>query len=1114
MSNNKIPDLRVREEALDHTRSFIVQAPAGSGKTELLMMRFLNLLTKVEKPEQILAITFTRKAVGEMRTRIMEALDRARSVPLSDRPHDMKRHKLAQTVLERDSLLKWNLLENPGRLKIQTIDSLCASFTKQMPLLSRLGREPSISDTPEELYREAARRTISMVETNDSSGECVRQALRHFDNSVRALEESLITILERRDQWLRHIKPEMDRNNLRTMLEGSIKSVIDSALKKARETFPEPLMKKLAPTARYAASNLQKKGKANILEGLIEMVEFPGIRSDDLPLWQGISELLITRTNNWRSTRGINSSIGFPADRSEVAVVNKHSFKEILESLSGNRDLLKALIVVRQLPKPEYREEEWGMLNVLLHLLPIADRHLKDVFTEAGTADFQTVAMAAHKALGTENNPTDLMLSLDLKIQHILVDEYQDTSRIQLELLKALTRGWEPEDGRTLFIVGDPMQSIYLFREAEVGLFLAAKENNIGNVKLNLLTLTSNFRSQANLINWVNDSFHNAFPEREDPFMGAIRYIPFSVVNPPLDGLKVEIHLFKGRDDAREAREILKIVRSIDNSDSVAILARSRAHVREIVEELKREGIDFRSEEIDPLINRPVTQDLLALSKALLHPYDRTAWLAILRAPWCGLTLSDIQRFCLGDKESPVWSLINNKERISSITRDGQGRVLHFTEKVKKALTMRGRVSPRSTIEGLWIDLGGPACIEDDSMEDACLFFEMVDAVSTAGRIESINALQSRIEELYATHRGTGRNPVEIMTIHKSKGLEFDHVILPGLGKGIRGTDKKILLWMERGEDLLLAPIEKRKGNSDSPIYNYLWAISKEKEILEQTRLFYVATTRARKQLYLFGHIKEIESDTVKLEPRSLLSTIIHRLRPDMTVDASQDTFEGKVVNNMNIPLRLKRLPSAWRSPALIETIPVVVERSDISSLTREPVFQWAGEAVRHLGTALHSYLNRIAREGLSKWDRERVTGERETIAAMLRHLGLNSDEVQKGADRGIDILSRTLKDDRGRWILDEHPGASSELPVTGVVDGKTVHAIIDRTFVDGDICWIIDYKISIHEGGSLEAFLERERERYRKQLDTYAAILEGGGEKRKIRKGLYYPTLSGWIEW
>ena len=239
-------------------------------------------------------------------------------------------------------------------------------------------------------------------------------------------------------------------------------------------------------------------------------------------------------------------------------------FKDILASLSGNDRLLSALIDVGRLPDPEYSDDEWEILNELLSLLPIARRHLTDLFAERGVVDFQAIAMAALEALGPEDNPTDLMLSLDLRIQHILVDEYQDTSRRQLELLRALTRGWEPGDGRSLFIVGDPMQSIYLFRDAEVGLFLDAQDSGIGEVSLDSLTLQSNFRSQAAIVDWVNDAFQGAFPEGDDPFMGAMRYIPFASVNPAINRLNVTTRLFDGRDDSHEAEEIVRSITEID----------------------------------------------------------------------------------------------------------------------------------------------------------------------------------------------------------------------------------------------------------------------------------------------------------------------------------------------------------------------------------------------------------------------------------------------------------------------------------------------------------------------------------------------------------------------
>ena len=227
-----------------------------------------------------------------MRTRIMEALEQAenpRPSHKANKDHEVRRHDLARKVLERDSIKGWNLIENPGRLKIQTIDALCASLARQMPLLSRLGRQPAVSDTPVELYREAARRTIAMVERSDPDGETVRRTLSHFDNSVWALEERLVTILERRDQWLRHIKPGIERAGLREILEGSLRSVIEAALQKAVEVFPEDCLEALIGPARFAASNLKASGKESPIVELAGLTSSPGTHADELPLWRGIS---------------------------------------------------------------------------------------------------------------------------------------------------------------------------------------------------------------------------------------------------------------------------------------------------------------------------------------------------------------------------------------------------------------------------------------------------------------------------------------------------------------------------------------------------------------------------------------------------------------------------------------------------------------------------------------------------------------------------------------------------------------------------------------------------------------------------------------------------------
>src|SRR5450755_35438 len=140
-----VPDQTERARALDPERSFIVQAPAGSGKTELLIQRYLALLARVENPEEIVAITFTKKAAGEMRERVLRALTEGKA---EDR---------------------WELRQNPARLRIQTIDALCASLTRQMPMLSRFGAQPEIVEDARSLYLEAARATLDPATLDESA---------------------------------------------------------------------------------------------------------------------------------------------------------------------------------------------------------------------------------------------------------------------------------------------------------------------------------------------------------------------------------------------------------------------------------------------------------------------------------------------------------------------------------------------------------------------------------------------------------------------------------------------------------------------------------------------------------------------------------------------------------------------------------------------------------------------------------------------------------------------------------------------------------------------------------------------------------------------------------
>src|SRR5690606_7037689 len=158
-----VSDAHIRERALDPTESFIVQAPAGSGKTELLIRRYLTLLAHVDEPEQIVAITFTRKAAAEMRQRVAQALVDASAAEVSSQPHREATLAIARRVLERSRARGWALPDHAERLWIETVDALNARLARQLPVLAGGVSGAGVVDDASELYRVAARRTVDAL---------------------------------------------------------------------------------------------------------------------------------------------------------------------------------------------------------------------------------------------------------------------------------------------------------------------------------------------------------------------------------------------------------------------------------------------------------------------------------------------------------------------------------------------------------------------------------------------------------------------------------------------------------------------------------------------------------------------------------------------------------------------------------------------------------------------------------------------------------------------------------------------------------------------------------------------------------------------------------------
>ena len=1043
-------------------------------------------------------------------------------------------------------------------MRIQTIDSLCAALTRQMPMLSKFGSQPESIEDAGALYAAAARATIELIDSKDPAAGHVERLLAHLDNNVERVEELLVEMLRRRDHWLRHVMVKQ-----RADLEGALATERRAALARVRERVPPSARSELFELAGYSLGNLGKPAPAAM----------PG--EDDADGWKSFADVLLTKDDAWRAR--VNVTQGYPAGEGAAGKAAAKAWKErlarLIATLAGER-LGNALADIRRLPPPAYSDAQWQVLEAITELLKCAVAQLKLVFQSRGQVDFTEVSQRALLALGDAGGPTDLALRLDYQIRHLLIDEFQDTSISQFELVAQLTAGWTPDDGRTLFAVGYPMQSIYRFREAEVGLFLKARAEGIGSVVLEPLELSANLRSQAGMVDWVNHAFAQVMPEHEDIASGAVAFTESRAVHPRLEADAVEIHPLFAGGEASEAAEVANIAAGVaaagvksEKRESVAILVRGRNHLREIVPQLKQAGLAFRAIEIDRLDDRPVVQDLLALTRALAHRGDRLAWIAILRAPWCGLTLAELHALAGTDAPSPrspsgvpmqrdarparegqhaadalpepissqstLWELMHDPVRLAALGADARLRLARVRPVLAAALSQRQRSSLRDAVEGTWLALGGPACAASETdLEDAESYLDHLESKEEAGAIADFEAFEQSLDQLYALpDMAAGEDAVQIMTIHKAKGLEFDHVIVPGLGKTPPADGKKLFLWMERpakpdasssrtgesGTNLLLAPIEETGAERD-PVYAWIKKLAAEQAAFEDARLLYVAATRAKQRLHLLGETRIAAGDGAqaarKPDARSLLAKLwpvvadeFQRAAATATAASTNEGGVGDTVPDQS----LRRLASAWSMPKPPPAL-AWTAAGETARAQDEIEYSWVGETARHVGSVVHRWLQRIAEDELQGWSAARIEAMQDVFRNELAARGVERTQLAAAAERVAKALANALADPRGRWLLGPQQGARNEYRITAVIDGERRNLVMDRSFTDENAKrWIVDYKASGHEGTNVEGFLDQEQERYRAQLERYAQALAQGDASML---GLYFPLLAGWREW
>ncbi|SFV65263.1 ATP-dependent DNA helicase pcrA [hydrothermal vent metagenome] len=1001
-----------RIEALDIEQSFIIQAPAGSGKTELITQRYLKLLAHSKNPEEVLLMTFTKKAMMELNERVISSL-LLKQDNIKNTPHKKTTYDLAQAVLKQSEKQDWNILNNPNRLNIITIDSLSNSIIQQ-----NNHNDFTIAENwrIKEIYQTVATNVLKAIDDADYTNE-ITSVLTHLDNSTKRFIDLIVLMLEKRDQWLNQLF-KTNRKNLEDTLNNIVKKHLDLLKKETKYLFDNEFYKQVEVDSH----------------------------KQNLNFWEIIKEKLLTQKGDWR----------------KKIIKDFPHFEE-------NTKLQDLLIELDNLPSKNYQDNEWQILKDISQVLKLCLAELQIIFKKERITDYIEIHQNALNVLGESDNPSDLALYLDYKTQHILIDEFQDTSFSQYNLLEKLISGWQENENKSLFIVGDPMQSIYGFRQAEVGLFLKIAKEGIANIKPKYLTLNLNFRSTQAIVEANNLFFSKIFPKENNLNLGAISYTKSATTNTKKDNNAVVFHPFNPNEEEKQAHKIIEIIKKIPKNETCAILVRARTHLPEIIEALNKNNINFETNKLHSLEEHWLVRDLLLLVQLILNPNDKITFLSILRSPWCGLTLEELL-LVSNNQNEPFWYFLQKKQ--SSFNNK---KLNYFLSAITPILIRKDTQLLSTLLVIICTRLDIKSYLNEIELKIQKIFIETL-MLAEKNTDFSINQLKNILSEKSIPSL---ESKIKILTIYEAKGLEFDNVILPNLHKATKPNDKNIIAFSKRlNNEFIISPIKSNKEEKYNKIYNHIDAINNKKSQFEIMRVLYVAMTRAKSKLHLLSASKTNKN------------TLMHYLKPLFIekFDELDEITQQEEITKTAPPLKF----CDFNNKPTLQNIESKMSILDYQKNTTK----------QDLGILIHHYLEFEIQPNIIK------------IKNDLNNLGFLDDDITKYSQVIKKILDNTKNDNCGQWIFKKRDSTKTE--ITFYTPNHQAF-IIDRLFIEDNVLWIIDFKTSHkNDNQSLDEFEKEQLNLYSKQLNNYQNLVENYNSIKpfnNIKKLLYYPAIPHSIE-
>jgi ATP-dependent helicase/nuclease subunit A len=1120
-------DQAARDRALDPQGSFHLEAPAGSGKTAVLLARFLTLLAQIsDSPRELLTLTFTRKAAGEFRERAMRYFW-SRGTPGPDvPPHERRLLDLASQAfwhLDKKNLVH-QYLRVPERLPVTTFHGFCAQLLKAAPHeagvpldFQLLENERDAEWQKQEALEELRRRLSARPDTDPIRRALVNRLVRLNNNWFRLARE-LRDLLARRDtlkDFLALAQGSLAPEDYALLMEKRLSQVVDQILRPLAAALSNTELGRRWPEFFSA---VQKNGSS---AGICLPETPPGGSPTDLSAWQGLAAVLLTKTGALRKRwpGGLAGS----------------DWPEVFQELPS--DFLARVQDCRTLPHELFSIQEVGPLQDLILLLQAAWEVYGELCRQRRVLDFIAVEEAALRLLNVDS-PGELLLRLDWRLRHLLVDEFQDTSANQMELLCRLLAGWTAGDGRTLTVVGDPKQSIYGWRQARLDLFLASRPglscDGQPTLPFTPLSLTTNFRATPALITWVNQVFGDtimADPQKA----GGLIFQPADPGPAPKDGEAPCLALFahEDRDEARNrearwlAHRVTQAMEDLRSGESLALLLFARNHLTAYLSALQETGLVPKVREGLKLPDSRVVQHLHNLARALVRPQDDVAWAALLAGPWLEPDLASLAAAAQASGE--VWpeklaalaSLPQCPSDLALLIQD----LLGARERVGReplAQILEGFLEKSGAWAGVaaWEGALGVACVRTY----LALLAEADVGLPEATFLKADFALEGAYQP---PDPRAEDSPVEVLTVHGAKGLEFHTVFLPFLDwrpLKMEGSQTPPFLLEEipgaRAHVLGLAPPAWQTGKDSS--YQLVRRLKNDRVLAEARRVFYVAATRARQRLFLSGVLSSRQGKFVP-PADSPLAWLWEHYGPGASVSGEAPVWPDPPLKVEIFPdivmargpgLRPQALPRPWEfipepQPYRL-AYPSQAVAPDLAGELPPPEVAGDGDNLpaRARGEVIHRLLEtHVQGSGLP---------EEQGVAAALVGLGVSGEMARGLAPEILAEVCACLQEPFLKNVLASGVAVSELLLEDQPSPGILRRGRLDLLAFDGRDWWLVDFKTSRPPaGGAWDDFLVQETAKYRAQLLAYREMTAKarGLSPEVIRLALYFTAYRNVVE-